>query len=459
MRRTLLIGLSGAALVCCAPAAAQPVIVLDGSRVVTRDEPLGPLADLPPGPPATASSARTASSRRARGVARARAATSARHSAAAAALRRLRARGAISAADYAHYAGSLAGARAALRRLSGTRHAELASVLGLVDGIAARGSLTASRLRPVFLTLDRNVQWWTQGRLLSDGDRVSFAGSQIVFQYYAGYGLQLQMLGNWGKVNALYFSSQDTALRGLVNELVPLAAQRGGAIAWEYYFTFDGGTPPWTSGLSQGTAVEGLARSAQELSDPSLEAVMRKALGLFTQPAPVGVKDARPHGNHYLIYSFAPHYHVINAFIQALNGLWDSQALTGDARAKRLFHLGDLEARYELPYYDLGDWTRYSNASEQSTPSYGGLLRDFLRGLCERTGTREYCRYADRFSRYLIGRLGHDLPSQTTGVRKATPAPGPTPPGPTSPGPGSSPGGGATPGGPRAAPRAAGASG
>ena len=34
-----------------------------------------------------------------------------------------------------------------------------------------------------------------------------------------------------------------------MTELVPLAADRGGWPAWEYYFRFDGGAPPWTSSI------------------------------------------------------------------------------------------------------------------------------------------------------------------------------------------------------------------
>ena len=48
----------------------------------------------------------------------------------------------------------------------------------------------------------------------------------------------------------------------MLDELLPLAAERAGGLAWEYYFSFGGGRPPWVSGLAQGTAVQALARSA-----------------------------------------------------------------------------------------------------------------------------------------------------------------------------------------------------
>ena len=56
------------------------------------------------------------------------------------------------------------------------------------------------------------------------------------------------MLGTFGKANGLWMARDDDKLRALLDEMVRLAAERGGALAWEYYFDFGGGAPPWTSG-------------------------------------------------------------------------------------------------------------------------------------------------------------------------------------------------------------------
>ena len=50
----------------------------------------------------------------------------------------------------------------------------------------------------------RNRQWWSNGPLLRNGARVSFQGSRLVWQYYAGEGLQIQWLGTFGKANGLW---------------------------------------------------------------------------------------------------------------------------------------------------------------------------------------------------------------------------------------------------------------
>jgi hypothetical protein len=50
---------------------------------------------------------------------------------------------------------------------------------------------------------------------------------------------------------------------------------------------------------------------------------------------------------------------------------------------------------------DTGAWSRYSLDGAESDLGYHKLVRDFLRGLCDRTGQSVYCATADRFTAYL----------------------------------------------------------
>src|SRR6185295_12581241 len=112
------------------------------------------------------------------------------------------------------------------------RKLELGAVVKSLQDVAARGQLTASRLAPLWLTLQRNVEWWTTGPLLSSGKRVGFEGSQIVWQYYPGAGIQIQVLGTFGKVNALWSSRQTTALgQGSLGLLARAGDRAAGALA------------------------------------------------------------------------------------------------------------------------------------------------------------------------------------------------------------------------------------
>src|SRR4051794_13126988 len=110
-------------------------------------------------------------------------------------LERLLASGQIDQPTYAERRAALDDAKRTAKRLTGRRKLELAAVVQSLQDVAARGQLTASRLAPLFLTLQRNVEWWTTGPLLSSGRRVGFEGSEIVWQYYPGAGIQIQVLG------------------------------------------------------------------------------------------------------------------------------------------------------------------------------------------------------------------------------------------------------------------------
>jgi D-glucuronyl C5-epimerase C-terminus len=283
--------------------------------------------------------------------------------------------------------------------LSGTRKTELGAVIDNADAIAAAGQLTPSRLNAVFTTLDANRTWWSAGTIPSSGARVSVGGSPVIWQYYPGQGIELQMLANFGKVNALWSGRKKTALRALVDQLIPLAADRGGWPAFEYYFKFGGGKPPWTSSISQGTAVQSLARTGQMLADPGYTGWAQQLLGAFEQPPPAGVRQDTPSGPFYLLYSFNPTMLVINAHLQALVGLYDAAQIVGDPRALALFQQGDATAQAVLPSYDTGAWSMY-DLSHESDLNYHDLTTTFLQNLCKRTSTPIYCDTATRFKTY-----------------------------------------------------------
>ncbi len=223
------------------------------------------------------------------------------------ALRGLQRAGAITAGALATYSADDRAATTSVKRLTGTRRSELQAVLGNVETMAAGGDFTASRLPAIFLTLVENRYWWTTGPLLSADERVSVPGSKIVWEYYPGQGIEIQWLGTFGEANGYYLSgNEDAALRALLREVIPLATRRAGGIAWEYMFRFDGGAPPWTSGLSQGTALQALSRAWLRFKEPSDLKAAEQALGIFRKAAPEGVRVTRPGGTWYAEYSFAP---------------------------------------------------------------------------------------------------------------------------------------------------------
>jgi D-glucuronyl C5-epimerase C-terminus len=315
---------------------------------------------------------------------------------------RLRNSGAVTQTQYRLYNGGFSAALASEKRLRGTRRTELEAVVQNLHNIAALGGLTPSRLPALFETLDRNRQWWTTGPLLASGQRVEFSGSELVWQYYPGQGIELQVLGTFGKADGLYTagSAAYPQLVDLLAEMIPLAARRGGGLTWEYYFKFDGGIPPWTSAMSQGTGLEALTRGYLATGDASYLQIAEQALPIFSTPPKVGVRERTPLGARYLQYSFAPGTDIINAFLQSLIGLYDYAQASGSTRAGQLFAAGDAQAQAELPRFDTGAWSLYQPGLEDSL-SYHELVTGFLDQLCTRTEAPVYCDTAEHFHAYL----------------------------------------------------------
>jgi hypothetical protein len=317
-------------------------------------------------------------------------------------LARLHRSGALPTASYRADVAAYNHALATEKKLRGTRKIELQAVTVTLHNIAVSHQLTVSRLPALMATLSANQQWWTEGPLLSSGQRVEFAGSQLVWQYYPGQGIQLQVLGTFGKADGLYTAgpADYPAMEQLLSEMIPLAAQRGGGLVWEYYFSFDGGSPPWTSAMSQATGLEALSRAYQATGSATYLTVGTQALPIFSVGPPVGVNVRAPAGTRFLQYTFAPTTDIINAFLQTLIGLYDFAQVSHNATAAQLFAAGDAQAQAELPGFDTGAWSLYQPGVED-TLSYHELVTGFLAQLCARTQAPVYCTTAQHFQAYL----------------------------------------------------------
>ena len=326
----------------------------------------------------------------------------------------------ISRAQHARFNRIYTEARAVLRRRETVKarcRVQLARVIGVIQTMAGRGTLTAARMPALFLQLRRNKEFWEREPRVRLGERVSFEGDPLLFQHYAGFGLQIQPLGNFGKANGLWKECEDRPddcrrdqLFKLLESMLRVASWRAGGKAWEYWFPFGGGYPPWASGMAQATGLQALSRGAVFFAEPKFMIAASKALPLFRARYPAGVRLPTKHGAHYLLYSFSPGLRVLNAFAQTVTGLHDYATLNRDARARRLFRAGDRVLRRELPRYDDGDWSLYSLGGVEASKDYHALVVQFLGNLCERTDRRTYCKFTRRFNRYLNRRGGPPTP-------------------------------------------------
>ncbi len=384
---------------------AREVLRVDGAHATLTDDPLAPPqagSDIgrEPRTGARTGTPRATSAKRRRLPRGRRAVRSAL-------LRALRSRG-ISRRRRAGFERIYALARTRHRRLRGARRRELGSVIATIEAIALRRQLSASRMPALFLILRRNAEFWPRSPFPANRGLVSFAGSELLFEYYSGHGLQLQPLVNFKHANAMHGACvkrtgpcEPAALRRLLGELIGTSARRGGFRTWEYYFEFGGGRPPWISGMAQATAIQALGRASQLLEQPGLRRYASESFAAFETPPPIGVATAGPlGGTHYLQYSFAPRLFIINAFLQAVIGLYDYAEIAGDASARRLYAKAEPEARREVPANDTGDWSTYSYAGAESSREYHELLREFVAGLCGRLRHDAYCDAARRFRLY-----------------------------------------------------------
>ncbi|MFP5364152.1 MAG: D-glucuronyl C5-epimerase family protein [Thermoleophilia bacterium] len=297
-----------------------------------------------------------------------------------------------------------------MRRLRGVRRAELSAVLAMASRLAAARVLTASRLEPVFLTVRRNREFWTSRALPRPGARLTFPRDPVVFEYYSGRGLAIQPLASFGKANALAGACvrsaarhrcRPAALRRLLGRMVDLGTERGGFLAWEYFFRFGRGAPPWISAMTQATGAQALARGRRALGEVRFARAARRALGAFDRPPPVGVAVRTARGARYAMYSFAPRLRIYNGELQALIGLRDVARISRSRRAQRLFAAGEPVARRAVPALDTGAWSLYSEGGAESTLSYHRLVGGFLDAMCSRTSVRTYCAAGRRFARYV----------------------------------------------------------
>jgi hypothetical protein len=390
------------------PAHAGQVIVVDGKRAVRVSDPDVPSkAEIALPPAGSASPAFGVASAARRPVPKPRADRRAVYTALRLALGSKR----ISSASYARWRGWYVRSVRTYKRLRGARRDQLGYVIDSVESLALRNMLSPTRMPAAFVQLERNRRYWRSLPFPAARDQVSFKGSQVLYVYFPGQGLQLHPLSTFKKANNMHGTCarqepgcDPAGLRRLLDEMEGLAVRRSrNFIAWEYAFHFGGGTPPWISGMADATGIQAYGRAADLLGEPHYLEVAREAIGAFEALPPLGVRTTGFAGGvHYLQYSFAPRLYIFNAFLQSLIGLHDFGRIAGDERATKLYAEAEPEAREEIPLSDVGDWSRYSYRGAEANSDYHELLREFLASMCTRRLGELYCEYADRYRGYQV---------------------------------------------------------
>ena len=231
-----------AAVAIATPAYAGQVILVDGDHAQKVEDPAVPTrAEAALGMPRIATASHV----------RARASTAQGRRAVLSALRKELRQKHIKRSAYRRWRATYVRSARTLRRLSGARATQLRYVLTSVESLALRRQLGATRMPVAFLQLKRNRQYWPRLPYPAAGDQVSFRGSEILFQYFAGEGLQLLPLSTFKKANHLHGfcermepTCDEEALRRILNEMTGLAVKRGRAFPGQVWPPGHGGVRP-----------------------------------------------------------------------------------------------------------------------------------------------------------------------------------------------------------------------
>ena len=100
--------------------------------------------------------------------------------------------------------------------------------------------------------------------------------------------------------------------------------------------------------------------------------------------------------------------HVLNGHMWALFGIWDYFRVTKDVTAKRMFEDGMLALTKELPKYDLGYWSVYSqdNRVDMVGGNYQAFIIEQLRVLQSISSNPSLSSYIKRWELPLYDRSG-----------------------------------------------------
>jgi hypothetical protein len=306
--------------------------------------------------------------------------------------------GKLTAGQAASYLDIAARARAELKRIPPLRAQNLAFVLHEVA--AQAGVYTPPRALALFSMLAFNTSYF--GTHVLPRSRVDVTDEQgIVYRYFTNEGFQFHPLAEAGALTQAVAAANDdpskaAAADALAQALLARAVPTEAGLVWEYYFPFDGGRAPWTSGMAQAVFAQGFAQAGALLGDARLASAAAKAFAAIRRPLLRQLES----GPWIRLYSFSGMV-VLNAQLQTILSLASFARQSGDQQAVSLASALTASAKALLPRFDSGFWSYYSLARDESQLDYQTYVITLLRQLAAQTGDPIWSDYADRFEGYL----------------------------------------------------------
>lgn len=165
---------------------------------------------------------------------------------------------------------------------------------------------------------------------------------------------------------------------------------------------------PWHSAMAQGQGASLLVRMARSLDRPELLGDARRSVrSLHDDDA--GLIARTPDGAVLQEYPTNPAAHVLNGWIWALWGLYDTAVATGDAELRSMFEDGVDTLATRLPQYETGrGWSRYDLYPHPvvniASPFYHRLHVEQLRAMNDLAPREALAEHADRWEAALGSR-------------------------------------------------------
>jgi hypothetical protein len=302
---------------------------------------------------------------------------------------RAAAAGRIDSTEARAFRDATSGAADVLPKLRSSRYRNLAAVVHQVAGFW-RG-YDSPRGRTLFDMLAFNTRWFASHWDQEAGTDVVDYSDGTWYRAFPGIGFQFHPLENFGKLNNFVAQKNTARADQLAHALLARSVVRSRGLAWEYYFRFDGGRPPWISGMAQAVAAQALSRAGVLLADPTLTAASHRAFK--TVPQLTRKVDARPWIRHYSFSDLI----VLNSQLQTVVSLQDYATQTNDQSAAVLAAQLASSAAALLPRFDTGYWSLYSLGGDEATLNYHTYVVRLLTMLAKRTGDATFASYAQRF--------------------------------------------------------------
>jgi hypothetical protein len=300
-----------------------------------------------------------------------------------------------------------ASARATRTARTSSRRASVVAVRAYTTKLARARGLTPERLKPALLSVEATT--WTM--LKSDDfpsheEEVRIPGEVVVFTYYSGRGVQFQPFETYKQgLRELNTLKPDVeAARAIADRMLELAAPKGPALTWEYFFPFGGPSRPWTSAISQAIATEFFYRVGAALPEaeraPYAGAAEAAARSFQLTTRQGGVASPQGKGRFYVMYPFAPSQRILNGHLQVLLNVNRYANASGSKIARAVVDAGTVVVLPMLPKFDTGAWSNYQPGQEAEL-GYHEVQTEQLVKLGEETHNATFADYGARFTQYL----------------------------------------------------------